>query len=158
MAIETKCQTSGALFTSTITQNGLEFSLTLPFGITLSLEEAELLEANLHNVVEIAYAKHFVPKYTHDCDACTFLGPYTYDAPMVEGTEEITADLWYCSTAAGGPTLIARFSSDGPDYGSCPINIVERDYIPRAERGEKQSTAGPAIVEAYHRMKRAEKA
>lgn len=94
--------------------------------------------------------------YDHDCDSCESLGSYTYDAPMVEGTEEMTVDLWYCKASIGGPTLIARFSSDGPDYSSAPVEIVERSYLPRAKRGEKQSTAGPAIVEAYRRLKKKE--
>jgi hypothetical protein len=44
------------------------------------------------------------PKYDHDCDRCQFLG--TFDGH----------DLYYCP--GGGPTIIARYSSDGPDYSS----------------------------------------
>ena len=50
------------------------------------------------------YLRFDEPKYKHDCDHCTFLGHYN------------RADLYWC----GGkyPTIIARYSSDGPDYVS----------------------------------------
>ena len=44
------------------------------------------------------------PLFKHDCDTCTFLG-------TVDGH-----DL-YCH-AGDNPTVIARWSSDGPDYKS----------------------------------------
>ena len=47
-----------------------------------------------------------VPAFTHDCDACTFLG--TYDE----------ADLYHCGQGGRIPTVIARYSSEGPDYAS----------------------------------------
>lgn len=153
MAIETKCQTPGCWFHTNICSDIVEFNVTLPFNIELSEEETKLLEANLHNVVELAYAKYFVPKYEHDCTSCEYLGSYTYDAPLVQGTERLTADLWCCPTCVGGPSLIARYGSNGPEYASAPISIVERHFLPRSKSGERMSTMGPAIVEAYHRWK-----
>lgn len=47
------------------------------------------------------------PQWEHDCASCTFLGHY-------RNTKE-NYDLYYC---ANEPTLIARHSSDGPDYTS----------------------------------------
>lgn len=46
-----------------------------------------------------------VPVFEHDCDGCTFLGHVT------------GKDLWFCPQA-GSPTVIARWSSDGPEYES----------------------------------------
>lgn len=43
------------------------------------------------------------PRFQHDCGACVFLGHY----------EE--HDLYYCP---GEPTVIARYSSEGPGYKS----------------------------------------
>lgn len=54
------------------------------------------------------------PQFIHDCEACTFLGRYY--GKNYEGDAELRhADLYHCS---GEPTVIARFSSDGPDYSS----------------------------------------
>jgi hypothetical protein len=43
------------------------------------------------------------PRYDHDCDACVYLGQYEQ------------YDLYYCP---GEPTIVCRYSSDGPDYRS----------------------------------------
>lgn len=45
------------------------------------------------------------PLYAHDCDVCVFLGTYSTNA----------VDLYFCPASK---TLIARKSSDGPDYVS----------------------------------------
>lgn len=60
-------------------------------------------------------------KPQYDCDAehnCTFLGRHN------------EFDLWYTAFDAIGPTVIARYSSDGPDYysGMC-FGWIE-DYQP----------------------------
>jgi hypothetical protein len=47
-----------------------------------------------------------MPLHTHDCKGCTFLG--TLD----------NVDLYHCLQGIGSPALIARYSSDGPDYSS----------------------------------------
>ena len=49
------------------------------------------------------------PTYKHDCSHCNFLGTV-----LVEGT---TYDLYHHASSAED-TVIARFSSDGPDYNS----------------------------------------
>ena len=42
--------------------------------------------------------------FTHDCDCCKFLGTYKKH------------DLYFCVQDGVLPTLIARYSNDGPDY------------------------------------------
>ena len=63
--------------------------------------------------------KHKFPgerRYEHDCDACAFLG--TYADPSPRSTEGLY-DLYYChGEGVRLPTVIARFSSRGPDYTS----------------------------------------
>lgn len=45
-------------------------------------------------------------RFQHDCDKCKPLGEFK------------DADLYYCDQQIGGPTVIARYSSDGGDYAS----------------------------------------
>jgi len=52
------------------------------------------------------------PRYVHECSTCIFLGLY----------EEY--DLYYCPQS-GNPTVIARYSSDGPDYLSSMISCMK---------------------------------
>ena len=47
------------------------------------------------------------PKYTHDCDACIFLGRYK------------KLDLYACKGGSlGSFTLLGRYGDDGPEYSS----------------------------------------
>lgn len=48
------------------------------------------------------------PQFEHDCDGCEFLGTTGRWAKR-------KADFYFCP---GEPTVIARYSSDGPDYSS----------------------------------------
>jgi len=51
------------------------------------------------------------PVFEHDCDKCVFLGHYEKH------------DLYYCGENIG--TVIARWSSNGPDYASgVPLGII----------------------------------
>lgn len=50
-----------------------------------------------------------IPQYQHDCECCVFLGHYTDR----DGTN---FDLYFCSQGGWLGTLIARWSSNGPDY------------------------------------------
>ena len=54
------------------------------------------------------------PTFTHDCDRCRFLGR------TLGGMRRF--DLYYHPNVDEGRagTLVARYSSDGPDYLSCP--------------------------------------
>lgn len=53
-------------------------------------------------------------KFTHDCDACVFLG------------HSLSSDLYFCNGNGNISTVIARWSSDGPDYTS-GIALVPHD-------------------------------
>ena len=44
------------------------------------------------------------PRYTHDCEGCTFLG--------ISGN----ADLYFCEQGGTLKTIIARFSDNSSDY------------------------------------------
>lgn len=60
------------------------------------------------------------PRFAHDkCSACTFLG-------HVQCPELGACDLYFCSQDVFGPTVIARFSSEPPDYSSGLCFIVSR--------------------------------
>jgi hypothetical protein len=50
-----------------------------------------------------------MPQYQHDCDACTFLGRFA--------GQFNDFDLYHCEQVKI-PTVIARYSSYGPDYKS----------------------------------------
>lgn len=43
------------------------------------------------------------PRYTHECECCTFLGRYD------------EYDLYHC-TQSGIPTVLARYGNKGPEY------------------------------------------
>lgn len=63
------------------------------------------------------------PQYEHDCPACTFLGRMGL------------VDLYHCAQR-GMPTVIARHSSNGPDYVS---GMPLADHVP--ELGEARERA-----------------
>ena len=74
-------------------------------------------------------------RYKHDCDRCIYLGRW----------EEY--DLYFCAYDLLGPTVIARFGSDGPDYAS---GLRVASMIPElAEARTRAIAAGllPAIVD-----------
>ena len=54
------------------------------------------------------------PLYTHDSECCIYLGQF--DASHEAGWGMV--DLYVCPTQVFGPTVIARFGNDGPEYGS----------------------------------------
>ena len=45
-------------------------------------------------------------RYKHDCDRCIYLGRWD------------EYDLYFCADDLLGPTVVARYSSHGPDYAS----------------------------------------
>src|SRR5258708_16544052 len=84
-------------------------------------------------------------KYIHDCELCTFLGTITYPAALSDKTAPLrNADLYHCFDSLGG-TVIARFSSKGSNYASCPASIVRHSYVGARE----YSTSMPALITAY---------
>jgi hypothetical protein len=71
------------------------------------------------------------PKYTHDCDKCVFLGTYDDDG--------IPKDLYYCATGGlGGPTIVSRFSSEGPDYIS-GIHFADSGSVPSLVEAKRRA-------------------
>lgn len=59
MAVGSVCQTPGALFHSSIQPRSISISVDLPIALVLSEGEAELLDANLHNALELVLARYF---------------------------------------------------------------------------------------------------
>ena len=62
-----------------------------------------------------------IPVYEHDCDHCIYLGS---DHPRGGERQVNAVDLYYHDTPSG-PTLIRRYSSDGPDYSAVPHLCAE---------------------------------
>lgn len=59
MAIETECQTNGAVFHTEISDRSISVKVDFGRTIYLTQEEAELLESNLHNAVELVLAPYY---------------------------------------------------------------------------------------------------
>lgn len=84
-----------------------------------------------------------MPRYTHDCDSCKFLG------------EHREYDLYYCARCDEG-TVIARYSSDGPGYASIPVALLTEEVQASYNKGPHYA-AGQALVRALElRNKEAE--
>lgn len=62
MAIETKCQTEGAIYNTDISDNEITVSIKIPFNLNLDADESELLELNLHNAIELVLSRYFLDK------------------------------------------------------------------------------------------------
>ena len=58
------------------------------------------------------FKENYTRLYKHDCDVCKYLGIYQ------------NADLYYCDDTLN-PTLLARFSSDPPNYSSSRVSELE---------------------------------
>ena len=61
MAVTTTCQTPGAVFSTEFGDTFVKVRIDLPFLLLLTESEACLLEANLHNAVELVLARYFTP-------------------------------------------------------------------------------------------------
>ena len=61
MAVETPCQTPGMDVEIKIQSQGNRVSVTinLPEHVVLTAREALLVDANLHNVIELIFARYF---------------------------------------------------------------------------------------------------
>jgi hypothetical protein len=77
-------------------------------GLPLSLDGKRRARRIIREAARMSYSKP--PQWQHDCDRCRYLG-------QTIGGGRIT-DLYVCGEVNRVPTLIARFSSDGPDYYS----------------------------------------
>jgi hypothetical protein len=59
MALPTACQTPGTKFRTRISPRAVEVRADLPHALDLTECQAEMLEANLHNAVELVLALYF---------------------------------------------------------------------------------------------------
>ena len=59
MALKTACQTPGAQYTTIIKGDKIQVQVELPFRNSLTEEQAVLLEANMHNAMELCLAPLF---------------------------------------------------------------------------------------------------
>ena len=60
MAIETKCLTSGAIFHTFVGEREISARVELPFELEISEEEAQLLDALIHNQLELVLRPYFL--------------------------------------------------------------------------------------------------
>lgn len=80
------------------------------------------------------------PNFVHDCEGCIFLGTYEW--------EKQSFDLYTCKQGVNWPTVIARFSSDGPDYLSGLEIAIQLETNPRDDDDRTHP-----LVEAMKRAK-----
>lgn len=59
VAIETPCQTHGAIYGIDITDRQITVEVELPDPLGLTGEQAAVLRANLHNALELVLAPYF---------------------------------------------------------------------------------------------------
>lgn len=62
MAVETPCQTPGAFFHISIQEEAIVAAVSFKRKIPLTPAEAEVLEANIHNALELVLAPYFRTK------------------------------------------------------------------------------------------------
>lgn len=66
------------------------------------------------------------PRFTHDCDRCTYLG------------SDLDCDYYHC-TKGSRPTVLARYSSHGPDYESGALSA--RNFLKTGQWGQPLAVA-----------------
>jgi len=59
VAQETKCLTSGTIFHTAINERDISVKVDLPFKLSISEEEASILERLLHNQIEIVLRYYY---------------------------------------------------------------------------------------------------
>jgi hypothetical protein len=80
-----------------------------------------------------------MPRYTHDCDACEYLG------------EHLEYDLYYCPRCDGG-TVLARYGNDGPDYASTMVSLLTKEHV-AFYNANPSFLAGQALIKALELQK-----
>lgn len=103
------------------------------------------------------------PLYTHDCDACIFLG--TWDKPLFASTARsksplVPYDLYVCPKEGlkDHTCCLARFGSDGPDYASITLeNSVWDESLAAHDTGKERPSMYlcwmPELLECWRRAK-----
>lgn len=61
-AVKTECQTPEANYNIVINDDKISVEVELPMELELNEEEAKLLEANIHNAMELVLAPYFLKK------------------------------------------------------------------------------------------------
>tara|TARA_R110002020_G_scaffold134164_1_gene299262 strand:- start:451 stop:729 length:279 start_codon:yes stop_codon:yes gene_type:complete len=75
------------------------------------------------------------PRHIHDCDNCVFLGTwYRYDL--------------YSCTGEFLTTVVARYTSNGPDYTSCDLRHAKQIEEEKAEGTYKIYSRQNALLKA----------
>jgi hypothetical protein len=75
------------------------------------------------------------PVFEHDCDCCTYLGTVSIRNRGRKKIEYMDVDLWIHLKTFGSlaPSVIARWSSDGPDYMSGTMGTFASESLAMAE-------------------------
>lgn len=63
MATETSCQTDGVVYHTHISNNQILVNVELHKLLNLTKEQAEVLDANIHNALELVLAPYFMEDY-----------------------------------------------------------------------------------------------
>jgi hypothetical protein len=89
-------------------------------------DEARVVSSYVTDVVPVAYSFRLgqatldqmgtKPVYTHDCPNCTYLG--TVRCRETQWTYGTRYDLYFCTQGGTIPTVLARWSDNGPDFTS----------------------------------------
>lgn len=59
-------------------------------------------------------------RWTHDCDRCEYLGTGSI-------TGQGLVDVYWCpETIAGQGSAVLRYGSDGPEYWSMPLEVLDQ--------------------------------
>jgi hypothetical protein len=58
-SIKTPCQTPETQYSISIENNKIQVNIDLPMNLDLTEDEAKILEANIHNVMELTLSKYF---------------------------------------------------------------------------------------------------
>lgn len=58
-ALKTECQTPEANYNIEINKKSVSVEVELPIELDLSEDEAKILEANIHNMMEVILSKYF---------------------------------------------------------------------------------------------------
>lgn len=101
-------------------------------------------------IKEVGEEEEEVPRYTHDCEPCVFLG-----GTVAPPESPQYYDLYWCPQG-GFPTVLARFADEGPAYTSGLVAAIQQKtpaYVPSVllealRRAEARGLVGPKTAEA----------
>jgi hypothetical protein len=87
-----------------------------------------------------------IPRYTHDCERCRYLGRCDYPDPWSGAW--IAADLYFCqdTSVPRTGTCIARIGHEPDQYASAPLYIAEQYKPPFSTTGRALYVAAIGII------------